>query len=136
MAPNTNPETGIRYGVVSLHSLEDWVWDEFFQSGTNLTYQACLEEWRSENPDADEDEFNDSYEGEEECYELVTSEGLKLGLSYLGGAGLVWVYESPHKTTARLCSPCCPNAGDLDNRTPGGVECYTLPEDWFRSNED
>ena len=37
MIPNTNPETGFRYGVVALHSLQDWVFDEFFYNGTNLT---------------------------------------------------------------------------------------------------
>lgn len=30
MTANIHPETGIRYGVVSLDSLQDWVFEEFF----------------------------------------------------------------------------------------------------------
>jgi hypothetical protein len=145
MLPNTNPETGVRYGVVALNTLADWVFDEFFHNGTNVSYEAALEEFKQSIlaysvsvSDEEIQDFNDHYEGEEECYELETSvpEGtLKLGLSYLGGAPLVWVFQSPHTTRARLCSPCIPNGGDLDNQDPDGEECYTLPPDWFGTTE-
>ena len=130
---NVNPETGIRYGVVSMNTLASWVFDEFFHHGTNDSYEAALKEFKDENPDAtdeDIDTFNDEYYGEEENYSL-DKDGLKLGLSYLGGAPLVWVFQSPHTTRARMCSPCVPNAGDLNNRESDGVECYTLPDEWF-----
>lgn len=39
-------------------------------------------------------------------------------LSHLGGAPLIWVVESPYVTYCRTCSPCVPNAGDLDNCVP------------------
>jgi hypothetical protein len=137
MLPNTNETTGIRYGVASMNSLADWAWEEFETRGTNLSLESALAEWRSENPQADEgsdeeQEFFDSYQSEEDCYALE-SEGLKLELGWLGGAALVWVIESPHQTHARQCSPCVPNAGDLDSPDPDGVECYTLPGEWFRS---
>ena len=130
---NVNPETGIRYGVVSLNSLAEWVFDEFFYHGENVTYRDAIEEFRSENPDASEDDvdaFMESYEGYEDCYELE-SDGMKLALSYLGGTPIVWVFESPIVDRARLCSPCVPNAGDLDNRDPNGYDCYSLRQDWF-----
>lgn len=130
---NTNLETGIRYGTVYLDSLQDWVWDEFWNHGYNLTSESALKEFRTENPDATDDdlqEFWDSYECEEEEFELETG-GMKLGLSWLGGAALVWVFQSPHTTRARLCSPCVPNAGNLNSPDPDGYECYTLPSDWF-----
>ena len=133
MLPNTNPDTGIRYGVASLNSLADWVFDEFFHRGTNESYEAALEDFKTEHPDASDEEidrFGEEYECDEECYSLET-DGMKLGLSYLGGAPLVWVYESPHTTRARECSPCVPRAGDLDNRSEDGVECYALPADWL-----
>jgi hypothetical protein len=145
---NTNPETGMRYGLVALNNLQEWVFDEFFHHGKNVSYEEALKEWREENPKADEEEFSDLYEGEEENYELETETDftgangktekrpLKLGLSYLGGAPLVWVFESPYTTRARLCSPCCPNAGDLDNQDPHGLVCYTLPPDWFPSDKE
>ena len=133
---NRDPETLTSYGVVSLISLADWVFDEFFQNGINLTADAALEEWRSDNPakaaDEDEDEFWDYYDGDEEQYRLET-DGMILELSYLGGAPLVWVLKSPHKRSVRECSPCCPNAGDLDSPVePGeGIVCYDLPHDWY-----
>ena len=134
MIANINPETGIRYGVVSLNSLADWAFDEFFYSGTNETSDAAFREWKAENPDADESaeqEFWDMYQGEEEEYSLET-DGMNLAISYLGGAALVWVFQSPHTTTARECSPCVPNAGDLDSQESGGFECYTLPKEWVK----
>jgi len=118
---NVNPKTGIRFGVVALNSLEDWVFDEFFHDGTNVSYKAALEEF-----EGDEDDFE--YEGDEDSYELE-KDGLSLGLSTLGGAYNVWVFESPHTAKHALCSPCCPNAGDIDS--PGDFPCYTLPDDWF-----
>jgi len=46
---NINPETGIRYGVVALDTLADWVFDEFFYNGKNETADAAFEEWKQEN---------------------------------------------------------------------------------------
>ena len=113
--PNTNPETGIPYGVVNLHSLADWVFDEFFHSGTNETAEQALTEWKAENPeadDADEQAFWDSYECDEESYSLETQttetgRPLKLGLSYLGGAPLVWVFESPVTKSVNAAFASC-----------------------------
>ena len=136
MTANINPETGIRYGVVSFNTLAEWVFDEFLEFGANDSYGLALEDYQDENPNASDEDisrFSEVYgEGaEEECYSLETEDGMKLGLSYLGGAPLVWVFQSPYTTHARLCSPCCPNAGDLNSQDPLGVECYTLPPDWF-----
>ena len=136
--PNINPNTGIPYGVVSLNSLQDWVFDEFSHNGVNLTYEAALEEAQLEK-EFDEEEFNETYSmvvAEEEEFELeMEPEGLKLLLGYLGGAPLVWVLESPHTAKVRECSPCVPNAGDLDSKGEGSVLCYTLPPEWFREEE-
>lgn len=121
---NTNLATGVRFGVASLASLEDWVFEEFLNDGTNLSYEAALADF-----DGDPDDFE--YEGDEDSYELeLEKDGLKLGLSTLGGAYNVWVYESPHVAPHALCSPCCPNAGDINS--VGGFDCYTLPDEWFR----
>lgn len=131
--PNYNGRTGIAFGVVSLNSLADWVYDEFFDHGKNLTAEACLAEFMAENPGADDDaiqSFWDHYEGSEENYELTT-DGMKLGLSYLGGGALVWVYESPVTAECAPCSPCVPGAGDLDTKRAGGMVAYDLPADWY-----
>jgi hypothetical protein len=122
---NTNEVTGVRYGIVALRSLEDWVFDEFFNNGTNVSYEAALKEF-----DGDPEDFE--YEGDEDTYEMVTPDGLELGLSTLGGAYNVWVFESPHTAEHALCSPCVPNAGNID--TPGDFVCYTLSAEWFRKD--
>lgn len=135
--PNRHPETGIAYGVVSLNSLQSWVFEEFMNHGKDLSFESAMEEFDSENPEADDDErqdYIDSLHIEEPDYEL-TRDGMKLGLSYLGGAPLVWVFESPHTAEVRQCSPCVPGAGDLDNPCEGGMVAYTLPKVWFAREE-
>ena len=55
------------------------------------------------------------------------SEGkVRLQLGYLGGAPLIWVLESPWVATCARCSPCCPNAGDLNTPGESMIE-YCLP---------
>lgn len=92
--------------------------------------------------------LNDEYQNEEEEYvyeaSYVTSTTpiptgvgyptakFKLQLGWLGGAPLIWIIESPFKAYAPHCSPCVPNAGDLNNMhsDDSGVLCYCLsPED-------
>lgn len=140
--PNYNPETGIRYGVVALGSLSEWAFDEFFHNGRNLTYEAALSEAKAEHDgewdDAAEQDFADSYECDCEQYELETTDDdgnpLKLGLSCLGGAPLVWVFESAYQCDCAQCSPCVPGAGDLDTRRdPSGVGTYDLPPNWYET---
>ena len=60
-----------------------------------------------------------------------TCEGVRYEISWLGGAPLLWVFESPIISKARLCSPCVPNAGDLNSLDPDGYECYGIPADWY-----
>jgi len=59
-----------------------------------------------------------------------TLEGVKYEISWLGGAPLLFVLESPVISKAKLCSPCAPNAGDLDSLDEDGYECYGIPEYW------
>jgi hypothetical protein len=143
MTANINPKTGIAYGVVSLNSLQDWVFEHFVNHGENVSQKARHDEFRKEwaqnNPDLDEtspefcdaeQEFCDNDQSEDDTYSLETHDGMVLGLSTLGGAYLVWVFQSPHvNENCAYCSPCCPNAGDLDNT--GNYQAYTLPADWF-----
>lgn len=141
--PNYNDKTGIPFGVVSLNSLADWVWDEFSDNGRDLTSEAIEAEARAElglKPDDDlPDDFWDGVEVDEREYELDTTDDngnpLKLSLSYLGGAALVWVHESAYLSEVSPCSPCVPGAGDLDNKRTGGMECYDLPPDWYAKDE-
>jgi hypothetical protein len=63
-------------------------------------------------------------------------DGVKVSVSSLGGASLLWVLESPYTGLYRPCSPCIPGAGDLDSPDPDfGMQCYDTPPDW-REQED
>jgi len=158
---NTNPATGIRYGVIAGNSLDATVFDDLFYSGTNISEQEALDSLReeisieaAERGFDDEDDRDNWFEGE---YEVRSSyleieeptiegekDGVKYRISWLGGAPLLWVLEGPVGECYRLCSLCVPNAGDLDsgfkagqflhNRPPQTFyECYVVPCDWLRS---
>jgi len=83
----------------------------------------------------------DHWEFDEEEHEY--SESTEFGevhylQSYLGGAPLIWITESPYVAYARGCSPCVPGAGDLDNLmdADNGDLCYCCPPDCFRNDND
>lgn len=130
--PNRHPDTGIAYGVIAMNSLQSWVWDEFYAHGTDLSFRDAMAEFDAEHPGADEDErqeFIDNLQIDEPEWELST-DGMRLGISWLGGAPLLWVFESPHTAECRQCSPCVPGAGDLDHLEDGGMVAYTVPDEW------
>jgi hypothetical protein len=134
MLPNTNPQTGIRYGMISQNSLADWVMDEIFHNGTNLSYESAWEDYKaeheltedSEDIDEHQQEFSDGYYEDDDTYS-ATIDGVSVQTSSFG----LWVFHSPRIVKARLCSPCVPNCGDLNNIDANGYECYGLPEEWL-----
>lgn len=83
-------------------------------------------------------------------------EGVKYRIAWLGGAPLLWVLDGPLGYCDRLCSPCVPNAADLDSgfigqtreATPAryhdrilqtlqeGSLCYVVPPDWPRKEDE
>ena len=46
MATNINPDTGVRYGVISTHNIDQDVLDTILQNGTDLSYAEAEEEIR------------------------------------------------------------------------------------------
>lgn len=80
----------------------------------------------------------ESYGGEEE-YELE-KDGAVYFLGYLGGAPLIWVNQSDRIVHVQLlCSPCVPNAGDLDSGLTAedeGYECYGIPKEWEGTGDE
>jgi hypothetical protein len=64
-------------------------------------------------------------------------DGVDYQISWLGGAPLLWVLHSPNIVEVHsLCSPCVPNAGNLDSEivpaNQDGYVCYGIPEEWTR----
>jgi hypothetical protein len=149
---NVNSETGIAYGVFYTGNCQ-CLCDDIFSRGDDLSYEAWKEEVASRlrnaiggviddySHQASEiakghrfdsliEALGDSYECDEPChsYEYDTEHGkVKLYQTWLGGAPLVYVIESPYVlTNAAGCSPCVPNAGNLDSEPNGSVTCYCL----------
>lgn len=150
---NVNPETGIHYGAISGHSLDpdilndiqDKVFDLEYQAAykdhlknllqdvicdsDDLTIQQMIDKCEAHDIDPDLDYFAEDFDCSEPSG-TVNHEGLIVTFTWLGGAPLIIVNESPFITFANPCSPCVPNAGDLDNLDPEGIECYAVPENW------
>ena len=140
--PNTNPLTGIPYGVIYLNELDQDVAHELMygMQATDHAYQNCLQEHYSELlRDADgnedlipedwEDHFSDHYDAS-----YVSVSGGYQGVSYeitdYGGAPMLTVCESPKITSiAAQCNQCVPFAGDLSNH--GNYTCYDVLPEWF-----
>ncbi len=67
---------------------------------------------------------------ESDCHEYEYDLGYaKVLLSWLGGSPLITVLNSDFVTNCRKCSPCVPNAGDLDSPDENGNQYYCLSAD-------
>ena len=167
MTMNIHTKTGIAFGVVYALDLP-YLYDEILQNGTDNNYESAKQEIVEQlkscetaeeaNAVVDEHHYSDVYHVEDmdfECEDLAGElmetweddshnvdyeDGeYKYHLTMLGGAPLIYILESPFVATCRPCSPCCPNAGDLNNITDvnGGNVAYCFnPEDYKPDSED
>ncbi len=141
---NVNPDTGIRYGTIYLQGITgdiaeslmygpgavDISWESFVKEVSSEC--AALSEEFGEDEDQAELRLQEALEGyycDEPAIEGVF-EGVSYGIGWLGGAQLLWIFQSPHIGKYDLCSPCVPNAGNLDSPNPQGFDCYDVPLDW------
>lgn len=147
---NINPETGVRYGIISAQALDPEVVHNMQCEGRDVHYEnaksdlsdavrAAARDYLSERAvddlvDSACELMSDNFEDDEPVHEFFI-DGVRGSTTWLGGALLVWVFESPVITKAKLCSPCVPNAGDLDNRNEDGWTCYDVPADWRKNKE-
>jgi len=146
---NTHPVTGIRYTVYSMRNLKSWIYEELFygSQATDLSYEEAYEEELSlaikraryeaevNGEEFDEADFIEDWECPEfeidEPNIAGTYDGVRYEISWLGGAPLLWVLESPHTGRFVLCSPCCPQSCDGDSPIAGGFTGYAVPEEWL-----
>jgi hypothetical protein len=140
---NTNPETGVRYGIISAQSLDGDLVDELWQYGTDVRWENAVAEIREAAIKEDFEDVTDREDAVERRIEELGNEwtddepihefkmdGVRGQTTWLGGAMMVWVFHSPFMGTYRLCSPCVPNCGNLDSPDPDGEECYDVPPEW------
>jgi hypothetical protein len=98
--------------------------------------RRCEDAWNTLGYDSREDYVETRLERESEHIYIDepniagTYEGVKYEISHLGGAPLLWTIHSPIISKARLCSPCCPGAIDLNSLDDDGYEGYGIPDDW------
>lgn len=144
---NTNPVTGIPYGTIYLNHLNPDIASDLWTNGKDLSYEEAYTEVRLEVNDAvdageiEEDDFDSELDARAERIQIDEPtiegecEGVKYHISWLGGAPLLWVFESPHTGFYQGCSPCIPGAGDLESpanpfENKVGFVCYDVPYDW------
>lgn len=155
MIPNINPETGVHFGIIACNSLDgDMLHTLLYEKGKDLSYAEAVEEEKARQfaefiaakdvidrygthsgiefwPDLN----NFDPQIEEPVIE-GTHEGVHYRTTWLGGAQLLFIFDSPHRVLATPCSPCVPNAGDLDHvalteeALAGAVLTYDVPADW------
>lgn len=153
--PNYNPKTGTPYGVISMQSIDDDVAHElWYTHGEDISYEEAFEELRAEIaatmrddeengecPIRSVDDFNDELDERvdrasddihiEEPTIVGVYEDVNYMISWLGGAPLLWIFQSPYVRFSGRCSPCVPGAGDLDSE--GSYACYDVPPEWRRA---
>jgi len=142
---NINPETGVRYGLISANSLDPEVICDLQANGRDVHWEAHKQQIaddlqmevdngaKFENFDEEldyrVDRAADRWDDDEPVHEF-DYQGVKGQTTWLGGALLVWIFESKWTTNARLCNPCVPNCCDLDSVDPNGYEGYDCNPDW------
>jgi len=159
MTANINPKTGIRYGVLHGNNVPEVLddimragEDETFlaiRKDIKERLQSAVENvidiytWRAEELAKELDYERiletledrglwDGFEADEHEYTMnweIAAGEVSVLVGWLGGALLIWVLESPYVANCRPCSPCVPNAGDLDSPDEDGVEAYCLPKE-------
>lgn len=150
--PNFDETTGIRYGVISPHSISSWSLDEIYQNGTDPQYEMGLDQLMTDlkefceihnlnydhiNRDTFVDVFNDSYESDGSG--IMDYSDSEYSLHVSGDNFGIFVMKSPYYTYCRSCSPCAPGAGDLDASfdpdeheiTEGYHRALCLGSEWF-----
>ena len=148
MSANMNPSTGYRYGIISADSLDPEIINEIQMHGIDLIYEENKKDLKAAVLSACEDYMSKSDAedlADEACerMEYLNDEpihsfniecpgyGRVIGqTTWLGGALLVWIFDSPFVLPYAVCSPCVPNAGNLDCPDKDGVLTHDVPNDW------
>ncbi len=153
MIPNTDPKTGIRYGVIPLHDLDPYfAYEEFYDNSENLAIKEIeleidelfepIKEFAKErelDKETDIEELKnaikeDVFENWDESEDslLYEHDGYKIQLIDRD----LFIAESPYVTLGPLCSPCAPGAvylPDADGKR--GFMAYCLPKECFEDGK-
>ncbi|RKY82664.1 hypothetical protein DRQ07_00645 [candidate division KSB1 bacterium] len=119
-------------GVISIHSVNDFLIDEIFNNGIDLDYEAFIKEYgedKAEEYEMQEPEILLGFKKNNENLYDIDKEA-EYSLIYDGHFCAIQVVHSKWvKTNCSMCSPCFPNQADLDT-DHGNLIAYSLsPED-------
>lgn len=143
--PNFNENEGTPFTYFSCNKLNSELVNELQQRGEDMNYNSALME-ASFNAERAVDggifeDYDEAYEEELSALEdwedlepvhMGEHEGVFYVTSWLGGALLLCVMDSPLRGKFASCSPCLPGA--LDGDTPGDQEGFDIPESWKRKD--
>ncbi len=131
---NYDEKTGVHYGVISQHTIHPDALGDIYIYGEDMDYQERKEElkesltnWLNNEGllpygeearrifiedifDPIEEAFNDSYESDNPSI-IYEKDGYVIQTTETN----LFVIKSPYVTWAPPCSPCAPNAGNLDD---------------------
>ncbi len=148
---NVDKENGIRYGVISQHTVGQAWYDDAEPVYGPPTCPKCggeaVESFKVNNDD--DERWPKLYSHSVEDYACESCEHYLDSGDVYGDEPLGWEYKeegyeltdcldsdifvlkSPFYTFAQFCSPCVPGAGNLNHPMEEGVNCYCLGHDWF-----
>lgn len=156
---NVDMATGIRYGVISQHSIcQAWADSSEADYGDPTCPKCgaeCCAPKTELTDDVDDLEFEQYGRGcaDYECEHCkITFDSQDAfgdeprGWNYNGDGyemvdcldSAVMILKSPYYTFAPFCSPCVPGAGDINSTRGGmdeGVKTYCVGHDWFEDGE-
>lgn len=144
---NRDSETGIRYGIISAHSIP-YLWESVEsvytarcpECGAELSAEelGALEVSESDSPPCPTCEkpiegFHDGdvIYGEEPDANIIKPEDNDGISGFVDSSMDVWVCLSPFYTRASFCSPCAPGAISLGSPCAEGEQAYCFPHTWF-----
>ena len=156
---NFDEKTGIRYGVISPHSISPYALDDIYQRGTDPHYENAISELKAYageiamnspvpiSDDAQEriadiliEEFNNGTCENSDGQMDYSDKEYDLHVS--GDNFGIFVMRSPYYTYCRGCSPCAPGAGSLDNPytewpdMDAWDKTLCLGPEWFDTEDD
>jgi hypothetical protein len=148
---NIDTETGIRYGVISQHSVGQAWYDEAEADYGSPTCPAC----GTDAVEYDVEKHGEYEKGDGGCtdYACTHCEATIDSSNAFGDEPTGWyvdsdgykltdcldsdimIIKSPFYTFAMFCSPCVPGAGNLDSPAEDGAKTFCLGHEWFEDGK-
>lgn len=140
---NVDLKTGIRYGVISQHSIDPdwWGFANLDYDYGDPTCPECGDGIRESTGDEDKDYFCEGCKTSQWSDAVYSDEPLGWAFEEDGYSlapcldADIFILKSPFFTYAEFCSPCVPGAGNLDGYNKDGVKTFCLGHNFFEGDK-